>query len=32
MEIDVGLDGVEEALEMLAKFVEAEERAIVDAM
>lgn len=32
MEIDVGLDGAEEAMESLAKFVEAEERAIVDAM
>jgi len=32
MDIEVGFDGIEEALEALARFVEAEERAIVDAM
>ena len=32
MDIDVGFDGIEEALEMLAKFVEAEERATKEAL
>lgn len=32
MEVEFGLDGVEEAMESLAKFVEAEERALKDAL
>lgn len=32
MDIDVGFDGVEEALEALARFAEAEERALKDAL
>lgn len=32
MEIDVGFDGIEEALGALAKFVEAEERAAIEAL
>lgn len=32
MDIDVGLDGIEEALEALDRFAEAEERALRDAM